>query len=173
MQLEIHIGYVYGRKEPPAHASHYKPKFVVGARLPHGWIKLRGHSALPPTDVSYVKEFSGEDIQARRYSTLDLCPFDSFALLVGSRSRWASRFEALQTGLKDQGVRLCIFAAGEDFDFRDSSCAELFSNKTGLESGGGLLVRPDQHLLRVLKAEDGHEDISRTILEYLGAGTST
>ncbi|CAK7237887.1 hypothetical protein SEUCBS140593_010181 [Sporothrix eucalyptigena] len=36
--LELHIGYVYGDKSTPPHASHFTPKCVPGARLPHAWI---------------------------------------------------------------------------------------------------------------------------------------
>ncbi|KAI5194262.1 hypothetical protein E4T38_09628 [Aureobasidium subglaciale] len=37
--LELHIGYVYGSKRVPPHASNYAPKFVPGARLPHVWVE--------------------------------------------------------------------------------------------------------------------------------------
>ncbi|KAF4412150.1 Tetracenomycin polyketide synthesis hydroxylase TcmG [Colletotrichum fructicola] len=73
--LEIHIGYVYGDKEPPANASHYTPKFKVGARLPHAWIKLlkpNNRISDNPIDTSYVKELTKDQVSSRQFSTLDL-----------------------------------------------------------------------------------------------------
>lgn len=173
-QLEIHIGYVYGQKEPPAHASHYRPKFVAGARLPHAWIRLRDGRPpttllLPPIDVSYVKEFSPADVEARQYSTLDLCAFDSFTLLVGGGgSAWAERFAAAREAVGGSVIKMCLRVAGEDFDFVDPKYAELFAAEAGLDAGGGLLVRPDQHLLRVVSSGDEGEDIAGAVLGYLG-----
>lgn len=167
LQLEIHIGYVYGG-DPPTHASHFSPKFVAGARLPHAWIRLKTSAELPPVDVSYIKEFSKDDIQSRKYSTLDLCPFDSFTLLVGSRSQWAGGFAALESSVKSLRVKVCLRVAGEDFEFVDGKYEELFSLKANFNADGGLLVRPDQHLLRVLGPSDDGEAIITAVREHLG-----
>lgn len=131
--------------------------------------------ALPPVDVSYVKEFSAEDVAARRYSTLDLCAPDSFTLLVGSRAgAWApERTGALEAALEREGgvgmgVRVGVRVAGEDFDLVEGRSADLFAARANLDVGGGLLVRPDQHLLRVLGPGDTCEDVERAIRGYLG-----
>lgn len=169
MQLEIHIGYVYGQKEPPAHASNFTPKFVPGARLPHAWIHIKNSLDLPAIDVSYVKEFSPQEIEARRYSTLDLCPFDKFTLLVGSRAAWTERFKDLENSLvRGDGVGLCFSVAGEDFDFVDEKYADRFADEVKLSTGGGLLIRPDQHILRILKTDDNAEELHAIILGHLG-----
>lgn len=123
---------------------------------------------MPPVDVSYVKEFSKQEVEARQYSTLDLCPFDSFTLLVGSRSEWAERFRALEDSLGSLGVKVCLHVAGEDFHFVDEKYARLFAAKASLELGGGLLVRPDQHLLRMIKPNDTWEDLSTEVMKQLG-----
>lgn len=193
-KLEIHIGYVYGQTEPPAHASHYTPKFVAGARLPHAWIRLLKDNnttntssssdsspvgALPPVDVSYVREFSAEAVAARRYSTLDLCAPDGFTLLVGARSplRSMGDFRWGDSGVQGR-VRVRVWAAGEDFDLVDVDVDEgrgragadelKFAARAGWDVGGGLLVRPDQHLLRVLGPGDSCEDVESAIMGYLG-----
>lgn len=168
LQLEIHIGYVYGRKEPPAHASKYTPKFVPGARLPHAWIRMKNSSSQSAIDVSYVKEFSQQDIENRKYSTLDLCPFDKFTLVVGSRTEWADRFRDLRSSMEAYGVQVSCRAAGEDFDFVDQKVADLYISKARLGSGGGLLVRPDQHILQVLDSDDGPEELGTAVLRHLG-----
>lgn len=167
-QLEIHIGYVYGRPDPPAHASRFTPKFEAGARLPHAWIHLKDPTNLPAVDVSYVKEFSKKDVESRRYSTLDLCPFDSFTLIVGCRKTWSTRFETIQAFTKDHGVKLCLCVAGEDFEVLDQSHDDLFADRCGLSTGGGLLVRPDQHILEVLRADIQAEQVGEAVLKHLG-----
>lgn len=167
-KLEIHIGYVYGINEAPAHASHYTPKFVPGARLPHAWIRFNGSAALPPIDVSYVKEFSEQDIKSRQYSTLDLCRHNCFTLLVGSRDQWSERFQALEAALKSRGFRVALAVACHDFDFVYEKQELLFANEGNLSSGGGLLIRPDQHLLRLVQPTDSVVSIEQSLLEYLG-----
>lgn len=167
-KLEIHVGYVYGIKEAPAHASHYSPKFVPGARLPHAWIRFNGPAPLSPIDVSYVKEFSEQDIKSRQYSTLDLCRYDCFTLLVGSRDQWTERFQALEAALKRCGVMLALAVAYHDFDFVYERQSLLFSDEGNLSSGGGLLIRPDQHLLRLVEPTDSVASIEKSLLEHLG-----
>lgn len=152
----------------PAHASHYTPKFVPGARLPHAWIRIKGTAALPPVDVSYVREFSGEDIKSRRYSTLDLCPYDRFTLLVGSREQWAGRFQALEAAMKQHGVKVVLVVAHHDFDFVYERQEHLFTVEGKLSSGGGLLIRPDQHILRLVQPTDPVALIEKSLVEHLG-----
>lgn len=149
LQLELHIGYVYGKDEIPPHASKYTPKFEVGARLPHAWIRLPG-SSLPPVDVSYVDEFSADDIELRRYSTLDICDLDKFTL-IGD--------------LEVPGIKTCRI--GRDFDVIGQAGQEWAKN-AGLNDGGGLLLRPDQHILMVLKVDTRVEDVQACLARHLG-----
>lgn len=167
-KLEIHIGYVYGMNKAPAHASHYTPKFVPGARLPHAWISIKGTAALPPVDVSYVKEFSEQDIKSRQYSTMDLCSYDRFTLLVGSRDQWAERFQGLEAAMKQYGVGLSLVAAHHDFEFVYERQEKLFAAEGGMSSGGGLLIRPDQHILRLVQPTDPVASIEKSLVEHLG-----
>jgi hypothetical protein len=171
VQLEIHIGYVYGSDETPPHASHYTPKFVAGARLPHAWIKMINFSAIQgisPIDVSYIKEFSEDQVAERQYSTLDLCSPDSLTLIVPSRQSWTKRFAELQTSLLEQNVRLRLMAADTDFQFVFQEQAELFERKGGFLDGGALLVRPDQHLLACCKADTSSDDLESLVRKHLG-----
>lgn len=167
-KLEIHIGYVYGMNQAPAHASHYTPKFVPGARLPHAWIKIKGPTTLPPLDVSYIKEFSEQDVKSRQFSTLDLCSYDRFTLLVGSREKWAQRFQTLEAAMTQYGIRVGLVVAHHDFDFVYERQEQLFAVEGNLSSGFGLLVRPDQHLLRLVQPMDSVASIAKSLVEHQG-----
>lgn len=153
-QLLLHIGYIYGDKSIPPHASKYVPRFTVGARLPHTWIRLQSpsrgtESTLAPVDVSYIDDFSAEDVQLRQYSTLDLCDIDKFTLL----------------GTLDvPGVKTCRL--GRDFEVVGPGAKEWLDS-SGLTQGGGLLVRPDQHILMVLDADTTAGDVQMVMEKYL------
>ncbi|KAK5280433.1 hypothetical protein LTR40_006352, partial [Exophiala xenobiotica] len=147
--LELHIGYVYGDYSIPPNASRYVPKFRVGARLPHAWIRP-AQTTLAPVDVSYVDEFSSEDICLRRYSTLDLCDFDKFTL-IGD--------------LEVPGVKTC--RPGRDFEVVGPE-GEEWLEAAGCREGGGLLLRPDQHILMVLDASTTVQDVQRVMKQHLG-----
>ncbi|KAJ9647977.1 hypothetical protein H2199_001754 [Coniosporium tulheliwenetii] len=169
--LELHIGSVYGSTETPPHASHYKPKFQQGARLPHAWISFRNQNSVPPIeplDVSYVTEFSPDEVHARRFSSLDLCALDGFTLIVGSHEAWAARFDALQAATAQRGIKLRLCAADTDFDFVSHDHRDLFDEGARLTTGGGLLVRPDQHILLELTADVSVEDLKVALCRHLG-----
>lgn len=169
--LELHIGYVYGDKSMPLNASAYTPKFVPGARLPHAWIRIRNSNFLAqhaPIDISYVSELSPEYIAARQYSVLDLCAIDSFTMLVGSQSAWLDRFKELRRALSQRGVNLNMFAADEDFEFTTELHRELFANGVGLSNGGGLFLRPDQHILARLSSGTTVGQMESDLLGHLG-----
>ncbi|ETI26007.1 hypothetical protein G647_02784 [Cladophialophora carrionii CBS 160.54] len=146
--LELHIGYVYGSDTIPPHASRYTPKFQVGARLPHAWIRLPC-SPLKPVDVSYVEEFSPEDVELRQYSTLDLCDLDKLTL-VGE--------------LQVPGIKTCV--PGKDFDVVGEA-GQQWLKGAGLQVGGGLLVRPDQHILMLLDADTTVEEVEACLKQHL------
>lgn len=169
--LELHIGYVYGDKSVPPNASTYTPKFVPGARLPHAWIRIRNSNFLAqhaPVDISYVKELSPEFVAERQYSVLDLCAIDSFTLLVGSQSAWLERFKELRGALSQRGIKLNMFAADEDFDFTNDLHRELFADGFELGNGGGLLLRPDQHILTRLSSGTTVGNMESDLLDHLG-----
>lgn len=151
-QLELHIGYVYGSESIPPHASKYTPKFEVGARLPHAWIRPR-RIALQAVDVSYVDELSPEQIDARRYSTLDLCELDQFTLIGADH-------------LEVPGVRSCRL--GTDFELIRGRAGEDWLTGARLKEGGGLLIRPDQHILMVLDKTTTVKDVHEALRQHMG-----
>ncbi|KAI8670217.1 hypothetical protein NCS55_00766800 [Fusarium keratoplasticum] len=169
--LGLHIGYVYGDKETPPHASKFSPKFTPGARLPHAWIKPRLGAAsfkAPPLDVSYVKEFHQAGINARQFSTLDLVEFDSFTLIVSSHDTWAPRFAQLHKLTQSPGINMRLRSVDKDFDFVFEEQRTMFSDGSGISHGRGLLVRPDQHLLACVDEKTTAEDLASLILAHLG-----
>jgi hypothetical protein len=169
--LELHIGYVYGDKSVPPNASKYTPKFVPGARLPHAWIHIRNSTFLAenaPVDISYVSELSSDDIAARQYSVLDLCAIDSFTMLVGSQSAWMEKYRELRRILGQRGIKVNMFAADEDFSFTNELHRKLFADGVELGNRGGLVMRPDQHILTRLSSSTTAEEIQVDILEHLG-----
>ncbi|KAH7226035.1 hypothetical protein B0J15DRAFT_411436 [Fusarium solani] len=169
--LGLHIGYVYGDKETPPHASKFSPKFTPGGRLPHAWIKPRLGAAsfkAPPLDVSYVKEFHQAGINARQFSTLDLVEFDSFTLIVSSHDTWAPRFAQLHKLTQSPGINMRLRSVDEDFDFVFEEQRKMYSDGSGIFHGRGLLVRPDQHLLACVDEKTTAEDLASLILAHLG-----
>ncbi|KAF6834903.1 2,4-dichlorophenol 6-monooxygenase [Colletotrichum musicola] len=169
--LEIHIGYVYGDKRPPSHASHYTPKFRPGARLPHAWVAITNpseHIPRRPIDVSYVKELSDEAVDARRFSILDLAVPGAFSLIAGSRALWTQRFDEFEVKMARKiGARVHLWAAGEDFEFVGEG-HRMFDKQARFSHGGALLVRPDQHLLGCVGPETSAEDLALLVARHLG-----
>ncbi|KAJ5767388.1 uncharacterized protein N7511_005004 [Penicillium nucicola] len=164
--LELQIGYVYGARKPPAHASFYSPKFVPGARLPHAWIKFPERQAnigiLPrgPIDVSYVRELDQDQIQACQWSTLDLCAPDSWTLILGQKGQ-SSQIPRFQAHCDTIKLKLNIWRAGLDFDIIKQS---RFADELNFQ---GILVRPDQHIFMRVDSSTG-EDLITGLNRHLG-----
>lgn len=106
-------------------------------------------SNLKPVDVSYVGAFSPEDLANRQYSTLDLCEFNKFTL-IGN--------------LDVRGVKTC--RVGQDFELVGEA-GQQWLQGARLDVAGGLLVRPDQHILMVLRADTAPEDVELCIRQHL------
>lgn len=150
--LGLHIGYVYGDKEVPKNASIYEPSCITGARLPHAWIKplSPGLTKLPEIDSSYLAELSPEEVQAKQFSTLDLCPFDTFTLIVDEAS--ASHWEKLVQYLRHSerlsfSPKIQVVVEGRDFIVQPGINGEKWVELMGLRKGQATLIRPDQHIL--------------------------
>lgn len=161
---------MYGNDEAPPHASHYIPKFTPGARLPHSWINvLSGKAPIPssPIDVSYVKEYSEDEISNRTTSTLDLCGYDSFTMIVGSKSIWNQRVDELQTRLNARKIRLSLWASGLDFEFVFPHQKQLFLEEARILEDYGLLIRPDQHILALLRPTSTVDDVEGLVMNHL------
>jgi hypothetical protein len=96
-----------------------------------------------------VDEFSPEDVELRQYSTLDLCHLDQFTL-IGD--------------LEVPGVKTCVL--GKDFNVVGEA-GQQWLKGAGLQDGGGLLVRPDQHILMLLTADTTVEDVESCLRRHL------
>ncbi|KAK9437260.1 FAD binding domain-containing protein [Metarhizium brunneum] len=169
--LGLHIGYVYGDKKTPASASDFSPKFATGARLPHAWIKRRPNTValdVVPVDLSCVQEFGQYDVDARQFSTLDLVRFDSFALIVSCHEAWEARFEQLCNLTRPTGITLQLWSIDQDFDFVYEQHRLMFNSGAGFDRGGGVLVRPDQHLLGCVDNRATAEELESLIRKHLG-----
>ena len=170
--LELHLGYVYNSDSyNPRNASDFTAKFVLGARLPHTWIKPRRHlfnSHQKPVDLSYVDEVSAPFKDARRFTSLDLVPIDGFAMIVGMKRDWQNRFETLHYRLAIRGVKIVRFVAGEDFVFPVLKDGAAWMEQLGLSTGGGVIVRPDQHILMRFSKDGTGDEITDKILDHLG-----
>lgn len=159
--LGLHIGYVYGDRQIPPNASVYEPVCIPGARLPHAWIRVLQSELirLPPIDSSYVSELSDDELLAKQYSTLDLCPFDSFTLIA--TSHWEECFHRLQQLLQDavaQKVRLVI--EGKAFKAHPGVHGQNWFETMGLQDQA-VLVRPDQHVLACFShGAEAHEIVN-------------
>lgn len=162
---------MYGNNDTPPHASHYTPKFQPGARLPHAWIRFRDQVSAPsiePLDVSYVTELSRDEVDACRFSMLDLCAVDAFTLIVGEYETWASRYHALLAAFSGWNLKLSLYAADQHFEIIRSDHRALFNDGVQLSSGGGLLVRPDQHILTKLSSDTCFLDMQLALEQHLG-----
>ncbi|CZR66563.1 uncharacterized protein PAC_16464 [Phialocephala subalpina] len=158
--LELHIGYVYGSQEIPANPSAYRPKYIKGARLPHLWIRPitpEIRETILPVDLQHIYEFSSTEKQLRQYSTLDLCRRDSFTLVVNSSTARSERVSKLLEllGSDRQGktavpVRVAILGVDFDIVFKDQATEWIERFGLGEGQSGGVLVRPDQHIVSVL-----------------------
>ncbi|GJP93694.1 hypothetical protein CBS147321_8278 [Aspergillus niger] len=150
--LGFHVGYVYGNHRRPDCASTYEPVCTPGARLPHAWINLLTPEQirLPPIDCSYVSEFLPEELKLKQFSTLDLCAFDAFTLIVDIRSadHWGKILEEVKRQLsgKCDGLKIEMMTRGANFDLQPGG-GDKWMALTRLAEGQAILVRPDQHVL--------------------------
>jgi hypothetical protein len=171
----LHIGYVYGDTCIPAHASAYIRRFVVGSRLPHVWLKQKPGTEwfrrleLGPIDSSYVSEFTETQAREREWSVLDLCAFDAFTLFVGQRDgqRWRMLCEEIRSMLPPT-LKINLAVLGEDFELLNGGDAEMWVTEMGLDDGGAVLVRPDQHILAIFPAQTTADTAERALEGHLG-----
>lgn len=174
--LNLHIGYVYGDTEIPSHASVFNPVCVPGARLPHAWIRpiksLKSRIPLPPVDSSYVSELSAEQVKKKEYSTLDLCSFDAFTVVVDAA--WAEKWKTcvaeagnlLPRSVRDT-LKINTAVLGVDFDFEGDQPDEWL-NLMRLKEGQATLVRPDQHILATFESSSiRSEDLVKALRIHL------
>lgn len=177
-QLELHLGYVYDSHGLPANPSEYRPKYVKGARLPHLWIRLLTpriveHSR--PVDLQHIEELSGTERELRQYSTLDLCRYDSFTLIVNSDPGQAERVAELikvleqnKCGQKEIPLRVIVWGVDVDAVFEDRAAEWLERLRLRRGQSGGVLIRPDQHICALVDVETSAEGLLSDIESAAG-----
>lgn len=122
--------------------------------------------------LSYVPELSPAQIANYRYSTLDLCAFDSFTLISSNDASATTRAEEIQRLLMRDEVLgphqrgtgsplLSVHSLTIEQDFRvlESENGNEWLGHTRLLAGGGVLVRPDQHVLLMLDGGTTAEEV--------------
>lgn len=167
--LELHIGYVYGSSGIPHSTSHFTPKFVTGARLPHIWIEPLSESLpLPPAvDLDYVHELGTLERKRRKFSSLDLCVYGMITFLIGDSS---DIYDIVREATATMPVKIPtnIFVYGKDFAAVFKKDRSDWVRSCGLLEGGGIIIRPDQHILAVLKADISAGQIACVLRKHLG-----
>ncbi len=125
---------------------------------------------LSPVNVSYVPEFSSSDIAVRKYSTLDLCAVGAFTIILHAthQDAWRSRLEMLRDHYHDSGLELNVYLFKVDFDVISGARGQSWLEGARLNEGGGLLVRPDQHILLPLEAMTQANEMVSVIEAHLG-----
>ncbi|KGO75027.1 Monooxygenase, FAD-binding [Penicillium italicum] len=122
----------------------------------------REHFDNEPVDVSYVKELDADQVRACQWSTLDLCGPDSWSLILGKEQQ-DTQITLLQKHFSVIGLPLHTWRLGEDFEVVGQS---WFANE--LVHGGGILIRPDQHILARVSVERNAEDVILIVNKHLG-----
>jgi len=128
-----------------AQAEHFD---MLGLQLgyvyPEGALVPDGSPPAPSTTREYVASaqpgarlpHAWLEAEGARRSTLDLVPFDRLTLIsFGEHPRWAEAAAGI-SGVPLAHVRIGI----------DAQVADAWRGSCGVEGGGALLVRPDQHV---------------------------
>lgn len=133
---------------------------------------------------------SQEKIEARHWSTLDLCGLDSLTLFQadtpGAHERAAEIRRLLEceevhsaTTLERSGSHVApqasmsqvlrVITYGRDFRTLAVPASEAFVKQAHLTEslGGGVLVRPDQHILLMVEQNSTAREIVSTIKKHL------
>jgi hypothetical protein len=112
--------------------------------------------------VSYVKELDEKQIEKFQWSTLDLCGPDSWTLILG-RDQPTSHASKLKQYCGSVRIGLNVWRVDDDFIIikQDWFGDELINN-------GGLLIRPDQHILTRVASDTTAEDMFRELKRHIG-----
>jgi len=170
--MNMHLGYVYEDNHQIENPEKFVPAYRPGARLSHAWIRTLRSDIIPaqikPVDLSYL----GDDMKPYshrqwQYSTLDLVPGNVFVLFHADGG--IEQAKSLEKALSDNDIAVRRLEVGSDFDFTDVA-EDMMAGKNwiesyGLDQGGLVLVRPDQHIAAVCKATDEPEGIVRSVRE--------
>ncbi|KIV91823.1 hypothetical protein PV10_06320 [Exophiala mesophila] len=176
--LELHIGFVYGDPVYPENPSNYLPKYVPGARLPHHWIRELNDELMKnvaPVDLTHISELADEEKALRRYSTLDLCAPSGLTLIVNNSKGQEERVNAIKglfasTFTPTTAPPLVAVTLEKDFElvFPEKAQEFLHNFKLGPDQQGGVLIRPDQHILLVLDEGTTAENVVNAVKCFVG-----
>ena len=112
-----------------------------------------------PIDVSYVKEFTDEEVTARQWSTLDLCSPTAWTLIIGEDG---PQIRSLQEHFEKAHLPLNTWRLDQDFEvIRPENFAQEIKKQ-------GLLIRPDQHIMASLTSSTIAEEVVEILNEILG-----
>ena len=167
--LGLHIGQVYGDQTIPANASDFTPRYCVGSRLPHAWIRFAPDSSIEPpvpVDLSYIPdaELPAKRKQTMTHSTLDLVSPSAVTIIVDDR---IDAHAELVAHLHAHRVPVHIARLGVDFTVGCEK-GEAWARACGLDHGGAIAVRPDQHILARIEHGQSAEPAAADILAALG-----
>ncbi|KAM0321497.1 hypothetical protein ACHAPQ_009393 [Fusarium lateritium] len=168
--LNLHIGYIYGDTQIPAHASNFEPSFRPGARLPHAWLQGSLPASVPqlkPVNLEYIKEFTSDETKSRRFSTLDLCAPDAWTVLLPANNDTLNK-DVFSAIANDGAIKVNTLQLGNDFDVAKGSARLDWVSESGLSKGRALLIRPDQHIFGSFGTEIEAKDLVQQMRDFLG-----
>jgi hypothetical protein len=87
---------------------------------------------------------------------------------VGSFEAWEGRTQQVSSQYAQSGPQTAAFALGADFDLIPGPRGEAWIAGVRLNEGGGLLVRPDQHIQIRLEPATSAEAILSSLESHLG-----
>lgn len=148
----------------------YKPQYRRGARLAHAWIKPKLAGVLPPldpVDLSYLDDLSSLKQKDWNYSILDIVQLGIYTFFY-SGSTWGKKVPSLRQLFAQQGVPLKVVEVGKDFDFVDKKPGKVWCEGYGINKGGAVLSRPDQHIQCVVASGELPQRIIDDVLRTLG-----
>lgn len=142
---------------------------MAGARLPHAWIEPLSDSLLlpPAVNLDYVYELGTLQRQRRKFSSLDLCAYCVVTFLVADSP---NIYDVVREATAAMPVKIPvnIFVYGRDFAAISGSSGYGWARSCGLLDGGGIIIRPDQHILAILRADVSARKVTCILKEHLG-----
>jgi hypothetical protein len=148
----------------------YTPLFRKGARLVHGWIKIKTQCThgLGPVDLSYLQgDLPNDKLKSWQYSVLDTIPPTSFVLFY-SGSSWGKKAAQIKTLFAKNNLPLIALEVGKDFDFVERKMGKAWQEGYGIGKSNALLVRPDQHIEAIIPSTQSSQAIVDATLYSLG-----
>jgi hypothetical protein len=132
----------------------------------------------PSIDSSYVLELSEEQVKQKQYSTLDLCTFNSFTIVVDAP--WAERWKVYVKETQNRlpvavkaSLRVELAILGVDFDLEAGQKSLQWTDLMRLKEGQATLVRQVQHILSCFQSTTADSsDLLQALQNHLAWTTS-